>query len=234
MTKKITSLLLIGLALAADVAAGPVIQMSEEEFNFGKAVQQATYRHVFWVKSVGDDTLRIEQVRAGCGCTQTPLTDSTLAPGDSARFEIIFDSKRFRGLTEKKSAIVSNATNGKMMVGIVTDLSLEAEDMRPLVIQPYRVDVSQFTEAPRRRSKIQVENRSDQNYELSLVDAYDLNFDIEMPKKIKAGETAEITILVHEDKIEEEFRQSFTFQLNDGRGTRYSIPVKRDVRIPGQ
>lgn len=219
--------------LTASAAAAPAIEIPDNEFYFGKTVQQATVRHIFWIKSVGRDTLRIERVAPGCGCTQAPLLDSVLAPGDSTKLEIIFDTKRFRGLTEKKTAIFTNAVDEpKAEVAIIADLSLESEDMRPLVIRPFRVDVSQFTKTPRRRAKFLIENRSDKEYELTIIDAEQLNFEIDLPKKIKPGETLEGTVLVDEDLVEEPFEQSFTFRLNDERGTRYTVPIKREVRIP--
>jgi len=233
MRKVLSLLLLLGLMTAVDLAAAPAIEITNDEFYFGKMVQHATVRHVFWIKSVGSDTLRIEKISPGCGCTKAPLQDSVLAPGDSTRLEIIFDSKRFRGLTEKKTAIHTNAANQPTAyVAIIADLSLEPTEMRPLVIQPYRVDVSQFTKAPRRRAKFLIENRSDQDYKLELIDATDLNFEIELPNEIKSGETVEGVILVDKDRLEEAFKQPITFKLNDERGTRYTIPIKRDVRIP--
>lgn len=233
MSRSLLSVCLLSL-IAASLTAEPIIEIPDNEFYFGKTVQQATVRHVFWIKSVGTDTLRITEIRPGCGCTEAPLKDSVLAPGDSTELEIIFSTKRFRGLTEKKTAILSNAANeAKSWVTFISDLSQESEEMRPLVVNPMRVDVSQFTKTPRRRAKFLIENRSDEDFGLSIIDSYDLNFTIELPKKIKAGETVEATVIVNENEINEEFTQSFTFQLDDQNKTRYSVPVKRTVRIPG-
>lgn len=232
MIRVLIACVLIGAA-ATSALAEARIEIPNNEFYFGKTVQQAAVRHVFWIKSVGTDTLRINEVHPGCGCTEAPLKDSVLAPGDSTELEIIFSTKRFRGLTEKKSAILSNAVNEpKAWVSFISDLSQESEEMRPLVVNPMRVDVSQFTKAPRRRAKFAIENRSDEDFTLTVVDNYDLNFQIDLPKKIKAGETVEGSVIVDENKITEEFLQSFTFQLDDKNKTRYSIPVKRTVRIP--
>ena len=233
MVRIVYSLLIVVMLLGVGLQAAPAIEIPQSEFYFGKTVQLAIVRHVFWIKSVGTDTLRIEAIRPGCGCTEAPLKDYVLAPGDSTELEIIFSTKHFRGLTDKKTAILSNASNEpKAYVSIIADLSQESEEMRPLVIQPLRVDVSQFTQAPRRRAKFLIENRSDEDYSLSIVDDYDLNFAIDLPKKVKAGETVEAAIVVDEEKIGEEFTQSFTFQLDDENKTRYSVPIKRMIRSP--
>lgn len=234
MLRIILVLLLFILVSGSSLLAGPAIEIPEGEFYFGKTVQLATVRHIFWIKSVGSDTLRVTNIHPGCGCTEAPLKDSVLAPGDSTELEIVFSTKHFRGLTEKKTAIISNATNEpKAYVSFIADLSQESEEMRPLVIQPSRVDVSQFTKTPRRRAKFLIENRSDEDYALQVIDDYDVSFEINLPRKIKAGETVEASVTVDEDKINEEFLQSFTFQLDDEKKTRYTVPIKRSVRIPG-
>jgi len=43
----------------------PRIQVSETEFNFGRVAQGASISHIFWLKNVGADTLRIEDVKPG-------------------------------------------------------------------------------------------------------------------------------------------------------------------------
>ena len=50
---------------AVSEAALPRIQVSETEFNFGRVAQGASISHVFWLKNVGADTLRIEDVKPG-------------------------------------------------------------------------------------------------------------------------------------------------------------------------
>ena len=86
--KKLFYLLII-LSVSLSLNAAPQIQIPETTFNFGKAPQRAVVSHVFWIKSVGTDTLVIKKVIPGCGCTKAPLKDSVLAPGDSTSLEII-------------------------------------------------------------------------------------------------------------------------------------------------
>ncbi len=224
------SIVLVVVA-GSTVIAGPKVVVPETEFDFGKVVQNATVSHTFWIKSVGDDTLRITRIVPGCGCTKAPVTDSVLAPGDSTRLEIVFSTKSFRGLVAKQPFFETNAGTERYYLKIIADLSVDAEQMRPLVVSPAVVDVSQFTEAPRRRAKFQITNHDDKDYDLRLVDHAFNNFDIELPKRIKAGETVDATVLVKEALVGEAFEQSITFELNDADSTRYTVPIKRVVRI---
>ena len=43
----------------------PRIQVSAEEFDFGRTPQGSTISHVFWLKNIGEDTLRITDIKPG-------------------------------------------------------------------------------------------------------------------------------------------------------------------------
>ena len=56
-----------GMALAAGVTvqAAPRLTMPVSTFDFGYVPQNSGISHVFWLKSAGDDTLRILKVVPG-------------------------------------------------------------------------------------------------------------------------------------------------------------------------
>jgi hypothetical protein len=41
------------------------LQVSAEEFDFGRVPQGATISHIFWLKNIGEDTLRITDIKPG-------------------------------------------------------------------------------------------------------------------------------------------------------------------------
>lgn len=43
----------------------PRIAVSAESFDFGRVPQGASISHIFWIKNVGEDTLRITDVKPG-------------------------------------------------------------------------------------------------------------------------------------------------------------------------
>jgi hypothetical protein len=43
----------------------PRLQVSAEEFDFGRTPQGSTISHVFWLKNIGEDTLRITDIKPG-------------------------------------------------------------------------------------------------------------------------------------------------------------------------
>ena len=228
MKKLIFVLCLLLLSISAFAAPG--IELSESSFNFGKAPQKAEVSHTFWIKSTGTDTLVIEKVIPGCGCTKAPLKDSVLAPGDSTSLEIIFETKSFRGFVAKKPYLETNISEEKIYLRIDAELFPKPESILPVGFEPFKLDVSQFTEKPRSKAKFHLVNKSDKDYEIKMIDIKDKVFDIKMPKKIKAGETIEGILTVHDDKLDTQFQSSFTIQLNDDFQTRISLPIRRILR----
>ncbi len=231
--KLTVSLVLAGLLTvpAATTTAGPAVEIPNPEFNFGRVCQKSKISHIFWIKSTGDDSLRITKIVPGCGCTQAPITDSVIAPGDSTAWEIFFTSRSYRGKVTKRPYFETNAGDRKYYVRITAELIPEPDTVMPLSLNPYNLDVSQFTSKPRRRAKFLIENKSSRDYELTLIDWSRKYFDVELPKKIKAGETAEGIVTVHKDMVDSEFEQSLTFEISDENHTRYTLPVRRMVRI---
>ncbi len=53
------------LLTVASIQGAPRMELPETEFNFGYAPQNSKVSHVFWIHSVGDDTLRITKIVPG-------------------------------------------------------------------------------------------------------------------------------------------------------------------------
>lgn len=219
------------LVATSSVFAQPKIQINETSFNFGKCPQHAEVSHTFWLKSVGTENLVITEVVPGCGCTKAPLKDSVLAPGDSTSLEIIFSTKSYRGFVAKKPYIVTNISEEKIYLRIDAELVPEPETIGPVSFEPYKVDVSQFTEAPRRKAKFHLVNKSGRDYDIKLLDVSSKPFEVKLPNKIKAGETVEGMLTVNEDMVDSEFDSSITIEINDDFSSRISLPIKRIIRI---
>lgn len=211
-------------------SAQPRIAVHEATFNFGNVHQQMILTHTFWMHSVGTDTVRILDVWPGCGCTEIPLPDSSIAPGDSLPLTIIFKTERFSGGVNKKPRIVSNATDEPMQLTILANVLVKGRTFGPLQIQPEFVDVSQFGEMTRRIASFLVVNTSDRDFELEVSDSTMKSFEVKLPDKVKAGETVEAKIRVLEDKIQTDFYESLTFRIKGETDGVYTVPVNRLYR----
>ena len=76
---------------APAIAAGPRIELSPAEFDFGELWQGMPAEREFTVKNAGDAPLTISS-RSNCGCTVATPPKSPLEPGESCTFKIRYDT----------------------------------------------------------------------------------------------------------------------------------------------
>ncbi|MBN1213035.1 MAG: DUF1573 domain-containing protein [candidate division Zixibacteria bacterium] len=213
---------------AISVQAGPKVEIPNHEFNFGKTVQRVGLTHTFWVKSVGDDTLRITKIVPGCGCTQAPIGDSVLAPGDSTRLDITLSTGSYRGFLSKKPYLLTNAGEEKVYVKIHAQIFPNPDEIGPIKIYPLAVDISQVEkDVVCREGRFHIQNLQDRDFEIALEDISTNNFDVKLPKKVKAGETIDGIVTVHGDALDKAFFESITFRIDDNEMSTFSIAVGR-------
>lgn len=236
MTKRSLNLLLFAgmMLIGAATLAGPMIEIPDATFDFGRTSQYGVVSHRFTIKSVGDEPLRITKVESGCGCTKAPLEDSTLAPGDSTILEIFFSTRSYRGVVSKRPYLETNINDEKVYVKIKAELFPKPEEAQPIHLSPARLDVSQFKPEPRRKAKFFICNTDTVDYEINLIDYAEDAFWLEMPPMVPAGDSVMVKLLVDEKYLEGEFEHSITFEINDANKTRYSLPVKRMYRVRGK
>lgn len=223
------------LLVAGSAKAEVSYTLNETAFNFGKTPQHVTVTHNFWIKSTGDELLRIEKVDPGCGCTTIPLPDSTVAPGDSVRLQIILDTKNFRGRINKTPKFKTNADSAMVSLKIFAEMITSQATGMPLWISPPKVNVSQFGPKVRRRAKLVITNYGDEPFRLTPIDTANRSFAIRLPELINPGDSAEVFIVVHKEAVETEFKESVTFEgIGKTKRIRYSIPVVRTYYPEGR
>lgn len=59
------AIIFLMVILASQVMALPKMYMPEEKFDFGFVPQDSKVSHTFWIKSVGEDSLKILKVTPG-------------------------------------------------------------------------------------------------------------------------------------------------------------------------
>ena len=213
--------------LVVTVSATPRMQMNEDKFNFGYAPQNSRISHTFWIKSTGDDTLLITKVIPGCGCTQAPLEKDVLAPGDSTRLQILFKTGHYTNHVAKSPRIETNADQIPKSIRIESYVVSRPDSTFPLVISPYKLDISQFGEKTRDEMTFKVTNVSDKPLELSVIDKSVDKFDVKLPKSVGPGATVEGKLKLSDDAVLSEFENSLTIEVNDEQHSRFTVPVKR-------
>ena len=87
-----------------------LLVLKEKEFNFGKIPQGKPVTHIFEVTNKSNDTLRIVNIQASCGCT-TPEwdRDKAVAPGGSTKITVGYNAAA-EGLFTKMITVTYNGT----------------------------------------------------------------------------------------------------------------------------
>ncbi|MFZ1682946.1 MAG: DUF1573 domain-containing protein [Candidatus Zixiibacteriota bacterium] len=232
MSKTLVVLLLAGvLVLGAGTSqAAPKLVMSDTTYDFGYVPQNAHISHVFWLKSAGTDTLKIIKVTPGCGCTQTPIDKEALASKDSTRLEIIFNTGTYVGLVEKQPRVLANDTTAERIIHFQANVVTRPDSTYPVVVDPYKLDISQFGEKQRTAIGFSVRNAATQPLKLTMVSTTPEYFTVELPKVVEPGKSVDGMVKLTPLALTKDFEKSFTFQVGDERQSRFTVPVKRTMR----
>jgi hypothetical protein len=220
------------LTLASFASAGPLLTLSEERFDFGYVPQNSKVSHLFWLHNTGDLDLKIVKVTPGCGCTQAPLDKEIVPPGDSARLEIIFSTRLYFNNVSKSPTIECEGISGLCSVTISTYVIPRPDSARPLILEPFKLDISQYGEEVRDRATFTVTNTSDKELKLTAVDAGKDFGVLTLPESIGPKQTVEAELVLKPEMLGSELTRSVTFQVNDEKKTRYTVPVLRRLKDP--
>lgn len=225
--KRTVAVTIIYLLVSGLVYAVPLVDIPDDSFDFGIVPNNAKTSHTFWLKSVGDDTLKVLKIIPGCGCTQAPLLKKEIAPGDSAALEIIFSSGQRMGQTIKHPAVLTNDGTGRRKLTFSADITHQPSTIKPAVFQPFKVFVSRAGGVDITEENFTITNVSATDISLKIVSAPNDYFTIEVPDKIEAGQTADCKLTVNESVRDIPFEKSITFEFNDENNTRVTLPVIR-------
>lgn len=225
------ALLLSSLIQAADSpTSSRVLGIDGEQTDFGYAPQYAKLSRVYWVKPAGDDTLRIHHVIPGCGCTEVPVDKEVIPPGDSARLELIFDSKRYRGALSRRPQIQFKGELFPHLITFYAYILGDRDEMAPVNVTPRTLDIPPGATAT--QLQITIDNGAEEDIFLSLAHRQTEFYTVNLPEKIPQGKQAVVNIDLHPSAQSKKFENSFTFQADyaDGRKvSRHTVPVRYQV-----
>jgi uncharacterized cupredoxin-like copper-binding protein len=108
MIRKSVLLFLFSVSYAFAQFLGPRISTQQIEHNFGDIESGKIVTHYFVLANTGDDNLTLNRVHASCGCTVVKPDKETLAPGESTKLKVDFNSTGRRGQQEKTVYVNTN------------------------------------------------------------------------------------------------------------------------------
>jgi hypothetical protein len=94
--------------------AAELLVLKETVFDFGKIQQGRPVTHEFMVANSSTDTLKIEDVRASCGCTTPVWKREPVGPNGTTKITVGFNAYT-EGVFEKTITVLYNGGQAKMM-----------------------------------------------------------------------------------------------------------------------
>ncbi len=157
------------------------------------------------------------------------MLKDVLAVGDSTELEIIFSSKKYRTKITKRPKIQTNEGPPDKFVSITVNVVTRPDSTYPLIMRPYKIDLSQTGSKTIDNMSFEIRNVSDEDLKIKMISYASEYFEVDLPKKIKAGETAKAKVKLRKKVLKKSFEKSFTIELNDEVRSRFTIPVKRKL-----
>ncbi|MEW5875678.1 MAG: DUF1573 domain-containing protein [Candidatus Zixiibacteriota bacterium] len=215
----------------------PMVTVSETEFDFGRVVQDASVSHGYWIKNTGGDTLRIADVKPGCGCTKAPIEKRQLAVGDSTRVELIFSTGKMNSKVRKSATIMSNAAGIVPKLAFSADVRTSPDSLELYTVVPARVDLDKSKPGEQKTPweyELTLKNTTDIGLTFSLVSQPDKFITVDLPANttVDAGQDKSFTVRIDPSAEGHVITKSFTIEASDDARTRMTIPVVK-LTLPG-
>lgn len=229
MATRTIAILFACVILAGSVQAEASLRFSTDRFELGAIPPNSVVSHYFWFRSAGTDTLVIDEIKIGCGCTLMPLERNRVAPGDSMKVDICWDVKGKIGANGSYPYIFTNAPDGPGRVYLTGTIVKYPDSLRPISLKPYILDLSRIRETSIDSLTFTIRNHGEQDITLSPI-AFDIpECEVTLPELVPAKSVAYGRIKVKEEYLDKQFKRSFTLQLNDERDSRITVPVRRKI-----
>jgi hypothetical protein len=115
----ITTALLVNFAIAQGTKTvvkptGEILILKETVYDFGKIQQGRPVTHDFDIMNTSADTLKLEDVRASCGCTTPVWKRDAVAPNGSTKITVGYNAYS-EGPFEKTVTIAYNGGQNKVI-----------------------------------------------------------------------------------------------------------------------
>jgi hypothetical protein len=201
------------------------IAFSETLWDFGHIPKTGKVVHTYQIKSVGEDTLIIAKVRTTCGCTSAPLSKDTLAPGETAKLDVIFDPAKITvGETTKRLHVVCNDPDNPL-----AEIRFRAKigDGSSLVkVTPAFVDFDTVLTGAETVRTLTIENTSGEKLSLTRVEGPGDDVKLDLKNQVlQPGQTIQAALELGDNLVSENVQTSLTLDFECSKIARITIPI---------
>jgi uncharacterized cupredoxin-like copper-binding protein len=136
MIKQILTLILVFATVSLAQMLPPKVSTQQMAYNFGQVAQGEHVKHDFIITNVGGDLLKINNVRASCGCTAAKPEKDELAPGESTNIKVDFNSTGRKGRQTKIITVKTNDPDKPEIRFRLTGVVVEPDAQGNLINNP--------------------------------------------------------------------------------------------------
>jgi Protein of unknown function (DUF1573) len=114
-------------------ASGPMIQVANPKYDFGKAMSGEKVLHTYYFTNTGNATLHITNVQPSCHCTTVGNWTRVIEPGQGGEITAQLDTKGFGGgaPVQRTITVISDAKNEPRTV-----LQIKGTVWKPIDVTP--------------------------------------------------------------------------------------------------
>ena len=215
------------LALGADTFSQPKLESSSKKFDFGLTTQNSTIIYSFWLKSTGTDTVKISEIKTGCSCATIPLESDKIAPGDSTRLTVFWNTEHARGPIKRFPKIYSNASIKPLGIRIQANVLNALDSSYSGSIWPFKFEMSRIRDMSIDSLEFRVINATDQMFYPEIVSELPVECVISLPDSVLPRGSAYGYAKLVPEFVDKEFKSSFTVDFKHGKVNYLTIPIRR-------
>ncbi|MEE8405183.1 MAG: DUF1573 domain-containing protein, partial [candidate division Zixibacteria bacterium] len=128
--------------LCPNAFSQPKLESSGQKFDFGLTTQNSVIVYRFWLKSIGTDTVKISNIETGCSCAISSLESDIIAPGDSTRLAISWNTEQAAGPINRYPKIYSNGSEKPLSISLRANVLLSLDSAFAGSIWPFKFEMS--------------------------------------------------------------------------------------------
>jgi hypothetical protein len=175
-------------AAATPASTGSKIQFETPTYDFGRAKSGDAIKHTFIFTNTGCETLEINNVRPGCGCTTAGEWTKKVEPGKTGEIPIQVNTANFNGPIMKNVSVDSNDKAQPTSV-----LYLKGTVWKPVDINPQFAMINVPPDTQGGSTVIRIINNMDEPITLSTPEVNNPSFSATL-KTNQPGKEFEITV----------------------------------------
>lgn len=198
-------------------------------FDFGFMPPNLQLKHYFWIKSVGTDTVRIDDVKTGCACAVTSLEREWLAPGDSLELEVTWDVELMRGSILRAVRVFYNGFDRPLTMQLEGQVTHWPDSLYPLLVKPYRFEFGRTSQKDIDSIAFRIINKSNKETSVELLSKIPAECQLELPTTVPANSESTGYIKLKPEFRETEFKSCLTFLAPELSKTRVTVPIRRKI-----